>query len=573
MWQRTSRDHRRFGDWGFELRDDEIADLRWRGRTVLRSIRAVVRDADWATLSLDIDALDGSAAGLTLHVRSGERGADLRGTVDVRADDDGFTVTLDLRSGTAFETNRTGLVVLCPPQLAGAALTVDHTCAAPEATRLPLAISPHQPVLDIAALRWEHEGSAVEVRFDGDVFEMEDQRNWTDASFKVYSRPLSLPFPYQVAAGASIVQSVTVGVAALDHGQGSPDDQTLIELVPAGAFPEIGVGASSAPDPTPIARPIGSAVVVELDLASSNWAAALNRAAAGGDALDVRFVVDASRPDALDDAVAALTGRRVSRVAVFQRTGDARHVSDREAVGLLRDALRTHGLEIPVIGGSRAHFTELNRERHRLPDDLDGLVVTSTPLFHARETEQLIESVAIQRIVAQQTISYAGGAPVHIGPLSLRPRFNDVATSEQPGPTRADLSDGYGARFTGTDDPRQASDELAAWTIASAAASAVPGVASIAWFEQWGPRGIRTSSGDPLPAEAAIRALAELSGAELLWDRRPDGLRWAVGARTADGIVVLAANIGGDAREIAIRTPDGDAAVTLEPGAFTRLRL
>ena len=116
----------------------------------------------------------------------------------------------------------------------------------------------------------------------------------------------------------------------------------------------------------------------------------------------------------------------------------------------------------------------------------------------------------MQRLIAQQTVAMAGGAPVHIGPVSLRPRFNNVATAPEPAPTRADLAEGYGAEFTGSPDPRQAAPELAAWTIASAAALAVPGVASLAWFEEWGPRGIRSDSGEQLPVAAAIVALTRL---------------------------------------------------------------
>ena len=37
---------------------------------------------------------------------------------------------------------------------------------------------------------------------EGDSWETEDHRNWTDASFKTYSRPLALPYPYKVAARA-----------------------------------------------------------------------------------------------------------------------------------------------------------------------------------------------------------------------------------------------------------------------------------------------------------------------------------------------------------------------------------
>ena len=39
---------------------------------------------------------------------------------------------------------------------------------------------------------------------------MEDHRNWTDASFKTYVRPLALPWPYTLRAGEAVTQSVTV---------------------------------------------------------------------------------------------------------------------------------------------------------------------------------------------------------------------------------------------------------------------------------------------------------------------------------------------------------------------------
>ncbi|WP_404437903.1 hypothetical protein LG322_03310 [Microbacterium aerolatum] len=539
---------------------------------MLRSIRAVIRDADWNTAALLIESVDESATGLTLQVRSEGLGSSFRGSIDVRTQGERFTVSMGLRSTEAFATNRSGLVVLCPPHVAGADLLVEHTDSTTETTRFPRTISPHQPVFDIAALRWTHDALRIGLRFTGDVFEIEDQRNWTDASFKIYSRPLSLPFPYPVSAGESIAQSVTVHVeethaAVVDASR----EDAVIDLLPAGPFPAIGVGAATAPDPAPHFPRIGSSVLVELDLASTNWRAALHRAAEGA-ALDVRFVIDPDAPERLHDAVAALTAHEVVRVAAFPSTGPSAHVSDQATVDLLRSALASCDMDLPVVGGSRAHFTEFNRERHRLPADLDGIVVTTTPLFHALDTEQLVESVAMQRLVAEQTVSDANGVPVHIGPISIRPRFNNVATAPQPGPTRTDLSDGYGAQFTGAADPRQAAVELAAWTISAAAALAVPGVASISWFEQWGPRGIRTA-GTALPVEDAVIALAGLAGAELLWDPHPDGRRWALGARTGEGTTVLAANTAAEERSMTIRTSSGEVTVLLAAGAFTRLQL
>jgi hypothetical protein len=35
----------------------------------------------------------------------------------------------------------------------------------------------------------------VTCRMEGDTYETEDQRNWTDASYKTYVRPLPCPGP------------------------------------------------------------------------------------------------------------------------------------------------------------------------------------------------------------------------------------------------------------------------------------------------------------------------------------------------------------------------------------------
>ena len=55
---------------------------------------------------------------------------------------------------------------------------------------------------------------------EGDTFEMEDQRNWTDASYKTYVRPLALPWPYTLAKGTVIEQAVRLSVHGTPAGPG-----------------------------------------------------------------------------------------------------------------------------------------------------------------------------------------------------------------------------------------------------------------------------------------------------------------------------------------------------------------
>ena len=572
-WRRQERDQRTLGAWSFERRDDEIADLRFGGRRVLRSIRPVVRDGDWNTIPLVVDAVTGGEAAIELAVRSEV----FSGTLRLALDGDDLLVTLDLVAARDVDTNRTGLIVLHPPQLAGHDLAVGHPDGTSETTRLAPEISAHQPVFDIASLGWTDDDVQVHVEFAGDVFEMEDQRNWTDASFKTYSRPLSLPFPYRVAAGEHVVQSLRI-TAVPAEADAAPDvsAETVIALHPAGRFPSIGVAASSAPAPAPAVEPLGSTLLVEADLAGVDWRAALERAASAGLPLDVRLVLDPDAPEKVAEAVAALDGVEVIRASAFHQVSDARHVTDDESIALLRRALADRGRSVPVIGGSRSHFTELNRELHRLPADLDGLAVTVTPLFHSIDTEQIVESVAMQRLVAAETVARAAGLPVHIGPITLRPRFNDVAAAPQPLSPHADLRDGYGPQFTGVDDVRQSAPELASWTIASAAALAVPGVASIVWFEEWGPRGIHDADGTPLPVADALRqlaALAAIDDAVLLSGPSPDGLVWAIGARSGSHDDVLLANIDEHPRTATLITSAGRSTVSLAADSVTRISI
>lgn len=574
MWQREDVDRRTLGDWTFALRGDEVADLRRSGRRVLRSIRAVVRDQDWNTATLLVDRVRATDASLTLHVRSSGLGSSFRGIVRIELRGDRLVVLTDLESEREFATNRTGIVVLHPPQSAGAALEVEHADGTTSHTAFPTTISPHQPVRDIARLAWNDDGVAVAVAFEGDVFEMEDQRNWTDASYKTYSRPLSLPFPYRVLSGERVVQSITVTAdVAREPRPVPPVDR--IDLRAGGPFPTIGTGASTAPDPAPAVTPLGASLLVELDLGWAGWPAALARASASGLPLDVRVVIpDADPASAVAAAVAALRGLDVTRVAAFQPSGPARHVSDATATALLRAAAAAADLSAPIVGGARSHFTELNREQRRLPRDLEGVVFAVTPLFHSRDTEQLVESLAVQRLVAAQAVRIAGAAPVHVGPVTLRPHFNDVATTSPPRPPHEDLRAGYGPELEDADDERQGADELAAWTVASAAALAVPGVASLSFFEEWGPRGLRDSDGVDRPVAAAFAALAGLDGTTLLHGRSPDGLVWALGGRHEDDTAtVLVANLDTDGRSLRIVAGDGHAGIHLGPATWVSVHL
>ena len=551
------------GRWSAELRADELADLHVDGVLVARSVRAVVRDRDWGTVPVSVTGLTVDAAGVALTLRYDGLGIAADAVLRVEQHGAELAVSLDLAADGPIATNRTGLVLLHPPVVSGAELRIRHPDGSTTAAAFPDAINPHQPAFGIAGLDWPHGGLELSADFAGDVFEMEDQRNWTDASYKTYSRPLELPFPYDLADGERVAQSIVFRAAGT--AERADADAPVVHLVDAGrAVPAVLVAAATAPADG-AAHPVAaaSAVLVEFEADAPNAAAVLERASASGLPLDVRIV--AGSAEQVAGAVALAAPHRPVRLGVFDA---ATHVSEAPLHAALVEAAA--GLGAELVGGARSHFTELNRTHGRLPR-FDAWTISVTPQMHARESFQIEESIGLQRRVVADAVAIAGGAPVHVGPVTLRPRFNAVATTAPPTPP-ADLDAGYGpALLDDATDERQDAPQLAAWVIASAAALAEGGAASVAWFEEWGPRGL-----DGTPAAEAVAAVHALSGLPLLVPATttPDDARtWALAARTPTGVRVLAARLGDTAGELAI-TADGPVVrAMLEPGTWSIIDL
>jgi D-apionolactonase len=88
-----------------------------------------------------------------------------------------------------------------------------------EYSHFPVAISPQQPFLDMRSIAHQAAPDVwAEVWFEGDLFEMEDQRAWIDASYKTYCTPLRLGHPVEIRKGTRVRQSVTLSLRGLERG-------------------------------------------------------------------------------------------------------------------------------------------------------------------------------------------------------------------------------------------------------------------------------------------------------------------------------------------------------------------
>ena len=197
-------------------------ELRWirlGEREVLRGIYVAVREEGWATVPAELEDLEIEAEPESFRIRfraRHRRGGvrfDWEGRIEGGADGS-IAFRMAGAAGSTFRRNRIGFCVLHPAEeCAGRECIVETTDGDRLEQAFPALVSPHQPFRNVRAILHEvTPGVEVEVRMEGETFETEDQRNWSDASFKTYGTPLHLPYPVEVAEGTRVEQAVSVSL-------------------------------------------------------------------------------------------------------------------------------------------------------------------------------------------------------------------------------------------------------------------------------------------------------------------------------------------------------------------------
>ncbi len=505
----------RAGQLTVELEGSQIRTVRFGDVEILRGVYMAVRDEQWATVP-------GSVSGLELH--RGERefattfelnhrqpplSFDWKGRIE--GDRSGtITFQLDGVALTAFRYCRIGFCLLHPPsEYAGQSYHGRSPDGGLEGT-LPLAIGPQRfedgldwPLFDSVSELDVSLASGLQVHmlFEGDLFEMEDQRNWTDASFKTYCTPLNLGYPFDASTGQRFSQKVTINVSGRPAGTsaGADSPRVTFDIDGGRPLPPIGLGLPraaerhSAAETGLLARAHPSHVRVDLVLARDDW---MSKLAAGTDAaralgcpLEVAAFADSDGQ--LDQLVTELAARPPARLFVFTR---GEQVSTPKMVAHARHVCAERGFGLPVIGGTDGWFAELNRDRPNT-STMDGLVYSITPQVHTFDEQSIAQSLEAQPDTVRTAIGFADGLPILVGPVTLRPR--DPIDAEPPSDTVSSLPFSV--------DPRQSSLFAAAWTVGSISALAQAGAASLTYYETVGCRGIIPGDG-PMPARELFAA-------------------------------------------------------------------
>jgi D-apionolactonase len=494
----------------FEPETTFLRSIRLGEREVIRGIYSAVRDRNWGTVAPQISGLrletTRDTFQLTFDVTCKEREIDFLWKGTIRGEATGVVrFSMEGTARSTFLRNRLGFCVLHPvEECAGNPCTVETVDGRMQPGVFPKEISPHQPFMNLRAITHDVlPGVSAEVRCEGDVFEMEDHRNWTDASYKTYCTPLALPFPVEVKQGTRVAQSVTLSLKGRPSSaspvttSGSGEVTIKVGAVASTPLPLIGLGLASrelsSREREQLKRLNLSHLRVDLNLSLPRHKEVLKLAVSEAGSVGLPLEMALHLSDSAEAELQALLEDlkrfqpRLFSALIF-------HAAEKSTSGkwvqLARRHLTRYDPKVRIGGGTNAYFTELNRERPSV-GALDLVCYSINPQVHAFDNLTLVENLVAQGYTADSARQFTGKTPLAVTPVTFKPRFNPNATAAEaarPGDLPSQV------------DPRQMSLFGAGWTLGSLKYLAEHGVASVTYYEPTGWLGVMESeAGSPLP--------------------------------------------------------------------------
>lgn len=574
---------------------------------VLRAIAFLVRDENWGTFTPKIENLkvrqgrDSFAVSYDAICSDAKRSLTYHAEITCGADG-ALSFKADAKPGTDFLTNRTGFTILHPLKgVAGFPVEVEYVDGKKQKSKFPSQINPACPFTGIRALRHPvSPGLFATCRMEGYAFEMEDHRNWTDASFKTYVRPLAEPWPYTMPAGIAFAQSVALTFTGKmpRPKKAAAGRKVDVEIGrAAGVVPQIGVGVpmEEAAEAVKAAALIKAAgirhLVCHVDGRDTDIATPmrhyqeLGRATGAAIELEILLPGKAAPEVELSRIVAAAQQCGLTPAAVSVSPAvDLKAVlpgskgPDCPPLADIYKAVRAAFPGARLGGGMFSFFTELNRKRPPA-ELLDFVTHTTSPIVHAADDVSVMETLEALPYVIKSTKAFIGKTPYHLGPSAIPARQNPygAASAENPNNERVCL-----AKI----DPRQRALFGAAWNVGYAAAFAYGGLRSVALGAATGPAGMiyrRTEHAQPYfdalpeasvyPVYHLIADLAASSGSKLLACKSSaEGSVASLAYRDTVGTVLWLANLTPKPVSVRIKGFAGPAELsTIDEGSFGKI--
>lgn len=505
-------------------------------KEILRGIYCAVRDEDWGTpppqLISFCETTDAATQAhvLRFEMRVCDGRVDFGWTGKIVLQPDSLTYSMHGVVHAPFRTRRTGFCVLHGHEYAGAPCQVQHVDGSVEEGRFPDSLFPSQPFFALRAITTTpRDDLKVTVLMEGDTFEMEDQRNYTDASFKTYCTPQSPEGApaRQLMPEDCISQRITVKLEGpvRFRAEVPPPVKIVVDPVTLHRLPQVGTGHT--PLDGPPLTPTEAAALRALPLAhirvplpmGGPWRAHLERGLDDAAKLDLPLELALTATgNPVDDVRAAMDtiarGGAGTRVVRWLVSDDWWGGTPRpETLAAVRSAIAGTPLAAPVHAATAWAYITLNRNMPP-PEACDGLGCGLYPTIHLMDDRTLCESLIMHREIVEDARKRLPGHPLALSPIALR---HNPGQPTAPGRPPAEV------------DPRQRQPLAALWLLGSLKQLGHADAASATYFATAGWRGFMerecgpqlpsafpSSPGERFPVMDALALLGGFNGGRVL---------------------------------------------------------
>ncbi|WP_422079555.1 hypothetical protein [Ulvibacterium sp.] len=472
--------------------------IRFGNEELLRMIYFAVRDSNWGTVPHHINnaTLKKNPNGFLLQYdcTCKQKEIDFRWKCKIMGMGNTLTFEINGKAYSRFDANRIGFCVLHPSdKCTGKEVRITHSDGSSTTQTFPEIISPHQPFKDIKGMAWETDTSEIRLFLEGEVFETEDQRNWLDASYKTYCTPLELPFPLSWKKGKTVSQRIRLDVIprSLDTSFDQGPDLKLNILGNTSPLPRLGVetnGRSLSNWEVQKLKDLQlSFLRVEIRLDGKEENVESNLFQAKRLQLPIELILFTNNnAKTLGNRLKKINWEGLIIMNILPLSTET-STTKRDFLEKVRPVLRATFGNVPIGGGTDHYFTQINRERPP-SNSIDFLSFSANPQVHASDDLSILETAQTFTSVIKSARMISEGKPIHISPITLKPRSNPdatVAISEEE-QARARL------------DHRHKTPLNALWTLASLKNIIQGGAAQATFFQTLGDEGLLSDSGQSL---------------------------------------------------------------------------
>jgi len=487
------------GKISLDFENGSLRYLRLGKLEIVRNIYSAVRDKEWLTVPCEIS---------NLKIHEGDDCFEIYYDAEYKQNDiqvkafykitgyknNRITFSMHAEALSDFLKNRLGFCLLTPLEnFTGNPVVIIQPDGSEVECEFPRLISPHQPFSQIAQMRWEMPGGhKISVKFEGDLFEAEDHRNWTDASFKIYCTLLSKPYPAEVKKGDVFTQSIDLEIDTnSNESDFAADENVIIELLEEkpNQSVQIGIGKSFyerslSSHEVEILRNLNfSHYRVEIYLFRSDWSKRWEDSVLESNQLsfplECVLFFSSNYKIEIDDFLNFCKKGEVN-ISHFHLYSNESHTPPDEMLEFIVPLIKSTIPNVKVGSGTNANFVQLNRKR---PESqyIDFISYSIHPQEHASDIKTIVENIGSQEYTVSTAMSFSNHLPILVSPVTMQRRFN---------PNIEIIENKVNGKVPPQIDPRQMSLFVAGWTVGSLNQLVHSGAQSLTYYETIGERGL-----------------------------------------------------------------------------------